>query len=145
GWEILRIEGRDRTVAEAEYEAESDDLGDRREEEAARVDKVEIRDSEDQEHAGGNQQDRLICTKTPSSSPASTAAMTVSASALPQIPGSRALPAPRNDSVVGRRYTNFTFFSGRLRTGLPVAAKMALSTAGATTLIVGSPTPPQKS
>jgi hypothetical protein len=61
------------------------------------------------------------------------------------IPGSRALPAPRNDSVVGRHYTNFTFFSGRLRTGLPVAAKMALSTAGATTLIVGSPTPPQKS
>jgi hypothetical protein len=42
-------------------------------------------------------------------------------------------------------YTSRTFFSGRLRTGLPVAARMALSTAGATTEIVGSPTPPQKS
>jgi len=44
-----------------------------------------------------------------------------------------------------RRYISFTFLSGRLRIGLPVAAKMALSTAGATTQIVGSPTPPQKS
>ena len=34
--------------------------------------------------------------------------------------------------------------SGRLRMRLPVAAKMALSTAGAATAIVGSPTPPQK-
>lgn len=42
-------------------------------------------------------------------------------------------------------YTSFTFFSGRLRTGLPVAAAIALSTAGDTTQIVGSPTPPQKS
>jgi hypothetical protein len=42
-------------------------------------------------------------------------------------------------------YTSFTFLSGRLRIGLPVAAKTALSTAGATTQIVGSPTPPQKS
>ena len=42
-------------------------------------------------------------------------------------------------------YTSFTFFSGRLRTGLPVAAWIALSTAGATTQMVGSPTPPQKS
>ena len=42
-------------------------------------------------------------------------------------------------------YANFIFFSGRLRTGLPVAAKIAFRTAGATTLIVGSPTPPQKS
>lgn len=42
-------------------------------------------------------------------------------------------------------YTNFTFLSGKLRTGLPVAAKIAFSTAGATTLMVGSPTPPQKS
>src|SRR4030095_8600789 len=41
-------------------------------------------------------------------------------------------------------YTSFTCLSGRLRTGLPVAAKMALSTAGVTTEIVGSPTPPQK-
>jgi hypothetical protein len=36
------------------------------------------------------------------------------------------------------------FFSGRSRMRLPVAAKMALSTAGAATAIVGSPTPPQK-
>jgi len=42
-------------------------------------------------------------------------------------------------------YTSLTFFSGRLRTGLPVAAKMAFITAGFTTQIVGSPTPPQKS
>jgi hypothetical protein len=44
-----------------------------------------------------------------------------------------------------RRYTSFTFLSGRLRTGLPVAAKIAFITAGVTTQIVGSPTPPQKS
>ena len=42
-------------------------------------------------------------------------------------------------------YTSFTCFSGRLRTGLPVAAWIAFSTQGATTQIVGSPTPPQKS
>jgi hypothetical protein len=42
-------------------------------------------------------------------------------------------------------HTSFTSFSGKLRTGLPVAAKIALSTAGATTQMVGSPTPPQKS
>ena len=42
-------------------------------------------------------------------------------------------------------YTSFTFFSGKLRTGLPVAAKIAFITAGATTQMVGSPTPPQKS
>jgi hypothetical protein len=42
-------------------------------------------------------------------------------------------------------YTSRTFLSGRLRTGLPLAAKMALSTAGVTTDMVGSPTPPQKS
>src|SRR5215217_6691871 len=36
------------------------------------------------------------------------------------------------------------FLSGRLRMRLPVAAKIALSTAGAATAIVGSPTPPQK-
>jgi hypothetical protein len=43
------------------------------------------------------------------------------------------------------RYTSFTFLSGRLRTGLPVAAKIAFITAGVTTQMVGSPTPPQKS
>src|SRR4051812_26753053 len=42
-------------------------------------------------------------------------------------------------------YTSVAFFSGRLRTGLPVAAWIAFSTAGATTQMVGSPTPPQKS
>ena len=51
-------------------------------------------------------------------------------------------PAPRNDETP---YTSFTFFSGKLRTGLPVAAWIALTTAGATTQMVGSPTPPQKS
>ena len=35
------------------------------------------------------------------------------------------------------------FFSGKVRMRLPVAAKYALSTAGAATQIVGSPTPPQ--
>jgi alkanesulfonate monooxygenase SsuD/methylene tetrahydromethanopterin reductase-like flavin-dependent oxidoreductase (luciferase family) len=35
------------------------------------------------------------------------------------------------------------FFSGNDRTRCPVAAKIALSTAGAATKIVGSPTPPQ--
>src|SRR5215831_17022078 len=35
------------------------------------------------------------------------------------------------------------FFSGTERMRLPVAAKNALSTAGAATKIVGSPTPPQ--
>src|SRR5262249_39686536 len=64
--------------------------------------------------------------------------------------GSTAVPLRRDVRVTARgpkrfRYTNLTFFSGRLRTGLPVAAKIALSTAGVTTLIVGSPTPPQKS
>jgi hypothetical protein len=34
---------------------------------------------------------------------------------------------------------------GRSRTGLPVAAKIAFNTAGPTTQMVGSPTPPQKS
>jgi hypothetical protein len=57
----------------------------------------------------------------------------------------QASPTSRNDSVHRQRYTSFTFLSGRLRIGLPVAAKMALSTAGATTQMVGSPTPPQKS
>ena len=37
-----------------------------------------------------------------------------------------------------------TFFNGKRRTRLPVAAKMALSTAGAATAMVGSPMPPQK-
>ncbi len=35
------------------------------------------------------------------------------------------------------------FFSGTVRMRLPVAAKIALRTAGAATKIVGSPTPPQ--
>jgi len=41
-------------------------------------------------------------------------------------------------------HTSEWFFSGNWRMRLPVAAKMALSTAGAATAIVGSPTPPQK-
>ena len=39
----------------------------------------------------------------------------------------------------------FWFINGSERMRLPVAAKIALSTAGAATAIVGSPTPPQKS
>src|SRR6266545_7406619 len=73
--------------------------------------------------------------------------------ALPPAPQSPPRDAPRDalraleDARPSRvaDYTSRTFFSGRLRTGLPVAAWMALSTAGATTQIVGSPTPPQKS
>src|SRR5262249_28978547 len=45
----------------------------------------------------------------------------------------------------GGRYTSFRFFIGGLRTGLPVAARIAFAIAGRTTLMVGSPTPPQKS
>jgi len=43
------------------------------------------------------------------------------------------------------RHANSTpsFFSGTERMRLPVAAKKALSTAGAATQIVGSPTPPK--
>jgi hypothetical protein len=37
----------------------------------------------------------------------------------------------------------FWFLSGKLRMRFPVAAKMALSTDGAATQMVGSPTPPQ--
>jgi hypothetical protein len=44
-----------------------------------------------------------------------------------------------------QRYASLAFLSGKLRTGLPVAAWIALSTAGVTTQMVGSPTPPQKS
>lgn len=57
------------------------------------------------------------------------------------------LPAHAFEEFAARpsAYTSFTFFSGSSRTGLPVAAWIALSTAGATTQIVGSPTPPQKS
>src|SRR5262245_54908557 len=41
-------------------------------------------------------------------------------------------------------YVSFVFLSGNERTRLPVAANTALRTAGAATLMVGSPTPPQK-
>jgi hypothetical protein len=61
-------------------------------------------------------------------------------------PGLPGAPAEFNVFALRpRRYTSFTFLSGRLRTGLPVAAKIAFITAGVTTQIVGSPTPPQKS
>ena len=71
---------------------------------------------------------------------------TASSEALPPREHANALPLRfgfRGDDRCA--HTSFTFFSGKLRTGLPVAAKIALSTAGATTQIVGSPTPPQKS
>ena len=48
---------------------------------------------------------------------------------------------PGASNQPGRRSTPF---SGTLRTRLPVAAKMAFSTAGAATAMVGSPMPPQK-
>jgi hypothetical protein len=58
-------------------------------------------------------------------------------------PGCPGAPAEFTASRL-RRYTSFTFLSGRLRTGLPVAAKIAFITAGVTTQMVGSPTPPQR-
>src|SRR5262245_50897646 len=64
---------------------------------------------------------------------------------LPLSGGGSAPPRLHRSRQAEQRYTSFTFFSGRLRTGLPVAAKIAFSTAGAATQIVGSPTPPQKS
>ena len=47
---------------------------------------------------------------------------------------------PRSDQAVDRSWC----LSGSWRMRLPVAAKIAFSTAGAATAIVGSPTPPQK-
>jgi hypothetical protein len=56
------------------------------------------------------------------------------------------LPRPRHPRSLNSSATaSLRFFSGRLRTGLPVAAWIAFMTEGATTQIVGSPTPPQKS
>lgn len=50
---------------------------------------------------------------------------------------------PAGDSSA---HTNrIPLLNGTCRTGLPVAAKIAFSTAGTTTQMVGSPTPPQKS
>src|SRR5262249_25502504 len=66
-------------------------------------------------------------------------------SASDPIVSARELLNPRAARRKAAPYTSFTFFNGSVRTGLPVAAKMALSTAGVTTEIVGSPTPPQKS
>lgn len=56
GREVLRVEGRDRAVAEAEHEAEPDDFGDHRKDEDMRVDQVEIRDRENEEDHGRDQQ-----------------------------------------------------------------------------------------
>ena len=69
------------------------------------------------------------------------AAEIASRSSPPGLPQAR--PGARNDAYLC--YVSFTFFSGRVRTGLPVAAWIALSTAGVVTQMVGSPTPPQKS
>jgi hypothetical protein len=51
----------------------------------------------------------------------------------------------RREAAAPLAYANrmLWFFSGNVRMRCPVAAKMALSTAGAATKIVGSPTPPQ--
>ena len=46
--------------------------------------------------------------------------------------------------AASQAFLRSAFFSGICRIRLPVAAKMAFSTAGAATKIVGSPTPPQK-
>ena len=55
---------------------------------------------------------------------------------------SRTQARPRPAESISRRYTSFTFLSGRLRIGLPVAAKRR-EHGCATTQIVGSPTPPR--
>src|SRR5215472_10832075 len=59
----------------------------------------------------------------------------------------RSLAHCRNAVITSpdRAYASLTFLSGSVRTGFPVAAWIALRTAGVTTQIVGSPTPPQKS
>jgi hypothetical protein len=55
-------------------------------------------------------------------------------------------PLPAAESRQARQLDFRSWFiSGSERMRLPVAAKIALSTAGAATAIVGSPTPPQKS
>ena len=58
---------------------------------------------------------------------------------------SKRRPATLRTSAAAAVRLLMPFFSGMLRMRLPVAAKIALSTAGAATAIVGSPTPPQKS
>ena len=84
--------------------------------------------------AGGVRESGAGCTTTPRlATPPLASTLPASGEGKDRVRGSR-LP-----------YTSFTFFSGRLRTGLPVAAKIAFITAGATTQMVGSPTPPQKS
>ena len=64
----------------------------------------------------------------------------------PARPASRA--AQQQPSSAGQRphqaRFRLWFFSGSSRMRLPVAAKIAFSTAGAATAMVGSPTPPQK-
>jgi len=71
------------------------------------------------------------------------------------VPGTTASATVRDEigkvscAPSGRRLTfhandRLWFFSGNERIRLPVALKNALSTAGAATQIVGSPTPPQK-
>ena len=59
---------------------------------------------------------------------------------------STAISATHGTGSAARRQARFRswFISGSERMRLPVAAKIALSTAGAATAIVGSPTPPQK-
>ena len=66
-------------------------------------------------------------------------------------PGRRArsraasVPHPSRRRACARQaFFRLVFASGRSRMRLPVAAKIAFSTAGAATAIVGSPTPPQK-
>src|SRR6478752_5348047 len=70
-----------------------------------------------------------------------------SETARPRMRSRRSCPAMRRPWAAAlRRYANemLWFFNGKERMRLPVAAKNALSTAGAATKMVGSPTPPQK-
>src|SRR5262249_41370546 len=65
----------------------------------------------------------------------------------PRKVGTRKKPPPQGgggEGSVGQTERRSVFLSGTERTRLPVAAAIALSTAGAATAMVGSPMPPQK-
>jgi hypothetical protein len=57
--------------------------------------------------------------------------------------GTKRIGGSRRSFTVDHADRRSVFFRGNDRTRLPVAAKIALSTAGAATAIVGSPMPPQ--
>ncbi len=74
-------------------------------------------------------------------------ASTAAALTVPPNDASNTKPRIACRSTAQTRQADFRswFINGSERMRLPVAAKIALSTAGAATEIVGSPTPPQKS